>query len=70
MKKPGAKTKGGWLFLSGAILVYVIVLLVNPVLFSRSMGFFVRIFLQILPVFALVFVFSTSRGLESANGFS
>ncbi|MGD9379792.1 MAG: hypothetical protein PVI51_04420 [candidate division WOR-3 bacterium] len=63
MKKPGTKTRGGWLFLLGVILVYVIVLLVNPALFSKSMGFFARIFLQILPIFALVFVLMTLSNL-------
>ena len=63
MKKPDTKTGIGWLFLFGVILVYGVVLLVNPALFSQSIDFFARIFVQILPVFVLVFVLMTLSNL-------
>lgn len=63
MNKKGAKIRGGWLFLLAVILLYVLTLLVNPGLFAESAGFFARIFLQILPVFALVFVLMSLSNL-------
>jgi len=49
------KISGEWYFLSAVLLLYVIILLVNHDLFSRSIGFFLAIFWQILPIFVLVF---------------
>lgn len=63
MKKQGTKTKGVWLFTLAVILLYMVILLVNPTLFSKSAGFFARIFLQMVPIFALVFVLMTISNL-------
>jgi uncharacterized membrane protein YraQ (UPF0718 family) len=63
MKKQGAKIRGEWLFLFGTILLFLVILFINPSLFSQSMQFFMRIFWQILPVFVLVFVLMTISNL-------
>ena len=63
---PKEKTKrirGEWLFMLAVFLLYGVVALVDPSLFSRSIGFFSRIFVQILPIFALVFLLMTVSNL-------
>ena len=49
------KISGEWYFLSAVLLLYVVILLVHPGLFSRSIQFFLILFWQILPIFVLVF---------------
>ncbi len=53
------KIRGEWIFLIVVMFIHLFVLIANPALFSRSMEFFLRIFMQILPVFVLVFVLMT-----------
>ena len=52
MKRVG----GEWYFLAGVILFCFLIFLFRPVFFSRSLEFFIKIMLQILPIFLLVFV--------------
>jgi uncharacterized membrane protein YraQ (UPF0718 family) len=64
MSKQGMKRiRGEWFFLLGVLLLYMFVLSAKPVIFSESIGFFLRIFVQVLPVFALVFVLMTASNL-------
>lgn len=47
---------GSWYFLISMIIVYILVLIIKPSLFSSSMTFFGKILLQLIPVFVLIFV--------------
>jgi uncharacterized membrane protein YraQ (UPF0718 family) len=49
------KISGEWYFLSAVFLLFFIILLVDYGLFSRSIGFFLILFWQILPILVLVF---------------
>jgi uncharacterized membrane protein YraQ (UPF0718 family) len=48
--------RGGWLFLMVMLLVYGAIALLDPSLAARSLSFFTRVLIQILPVLALVFI--------------
>jgi len=50
------KIRGEWIFLTAVLGICCAVLIIDRGLFLRSMGFFLGIFVQIIPVFVLVFV--------------
>jgi len=49
------KISGEWYFLGAVFLLFFIIFLVDYGLFSRSIGFFLILFWQILPILVLVF---------------
>lgn len=55
MKKPKT-SKAKWYFLLVVIISYLIVLVTNRNLFADSLKFFSNIFIQILPLFVIVFI--------------
>jgi uncharacterized membrane protein YraQ (UPF0718 family) len=64
MPKQGIKKIGGeWFFILAVVLLYILALFISPSLVSKSIRFFSRIFVQILPIFALVFLLMTVSNL-------
>jgi uncharacterized membrane protein YraQ (UPF0718 family) len=57
------KIGGAWYFLGAVIILYLLLLLFLPAVFFRSLDFFIKIMLQILPIFVLVFVLMTLSNL-------
>ena len=56
---PGKKIKngrGGWLFLALVLIAYGLLALADPAATSKSLDFFMRIMIQVLPILGLVFL--------------
>lgn len=56
-----------WIFLAGAIGLYVVVGIINPAIFLEAIAAFLRIFIGVIPIILLVFglMFVTNLALKA-----